>query len=92
MKPAQQLYRVPDCRAVNDHGRRGHEDSDQGIQCHGYGECQCLSNRLLTLAAREPREVGNVERHSGPETYRAVQRRYQEFQKVGEGSEARRSR
>ena len=92
MKPRNQLHRVPDRRAVDDDRRRGHQNTDQRVQRHGGGQGERLSDDLLALAAREAREVGNVERNRRPESYCRIQRGNQELQKIRKAGEARRRR
>ena len=43
-----------------------HRDADEGVQHHGDGQAECLSDDLRVLIFRVAREVRNVERERGP--------------------------
>src|SRR5438309_366543 len=92
METAQQLNRIPDRSAVDDHCRRGHNNSYKSVQRHGRGQSQRLTNDLLTLVPRKAREVWNVQGNRRPKSHSAVQGGNQKLQEFGKAREARRRR
>ena len=89
MEAAEQLNRIPDRSAVDDHRRRGHHDSYKSVERHRSGKSQRLTDDLLTLVSGKAREVWNVQGNCRPKTHGSVQSRNQEFEELGKAREAR---
>jgi len=71
--------------AENDHRGGGDGDADERIKSHGRGEAEGLADDLVALAARVACEIGNVQRHCGPETDHAGERGNKETEEFAEG-------
>ena len=62
----QQVDGIPDRLAEGDHRGPGDGHADEGDERHRREEAERLPHHLIALAAREAREVGNVEGEGGP--------------------------
>src|SRR5207249_11628757 len=76
LKSAEQLHWVPDRGSINHYRRRGHDDTDKGIQRHSRGQSQSLPNCLLALAAGEPGKVRDIQRYRSEEHTSELQSRF----------------
>src|SRR5437879_2356648 len=76
--------RIPEGLAKNNHGGGSDGDADEGVQGHRCGEAQGLADDLIALAASVTREIRDVQRHGGPESDHARERRNGETEEFAE--------
>ncbi len=79
----EHVDRIPDGLAIDDRGRRGDRDADEGIERHRERQPERLTDDLVALTVRVAREIGNVERKRGPESDHAGERREQRTTRTG---------
>ena len=87
MEFAEQHHRVPDSFSEQHHRRRSHRYADERVERHGGGQSQGLSHGLRFLRFGVAREIGDVERHGGPEPHHAGERRDEKSDELGAGME-----
>src|SRR5436190_10065020 len=76
--------RIPEGLAKNNHGGGSYGDADEGVEGHRCGEAEGLADDLIALAAGVTREIRNVQRHGGPESDHARERRNEETEELSE--------
>src|SRR3989440_1409041 len=76
--------RIPEGLAKNNHGGGSYRDADKGVEGHRCGEAEGLADDLIALAAGVTREIRNVQRHRGPESDHAGERRNEETEELSE--------
>src|SRR6267154_3036434 len=76
--------RIPEGLAKNNHGGGSDGDADEGVESHRCGEAEGLADDLIALAASVTSEIRNVQRHGGPESDHAGERRNEETEELSE--------